>query len=190
MSELDEGALRAMVERALDHDPDAWECLYRHSYRRLYSYARRRLPTSEAAEDAVSETLLRAIERSSTFTWRGAGFDAWLYGILRNVVHESHRRRGRDERSASVGYLFSDDISDPIAEIVDAVDAEQDEMALRSAFATLSDTDREVLELRVVGGLSAEEVGSVIGKRPGAVRTAQSRALDRLRQAMEHRRDA
>jgi RNA polymerase sigma-70 factor (ECF subfamily) len=45
----------------------------------------------------------------------------------------------------------------------------------------LSDDDRELLDLRVVGGLSADEVASVLGKQPGAVRMAQSRALDRLR---------
>jgi len=53
------------------------------------------------------------------------------------------------------------------------------------AFATLGPDDREILELRVVGGLDAEEVGLVVGKRAGAVRMAQSRALARLRAALD-----
>ena len=52
---------------------------------------------------------------------------------------------------------------------------------MRQAFARLSDADRELLELRVVAGLSAEEAAAVLGRRPGAVRMAQSRALTRLR---------
>ena len=59
--------------------------------------------------------------------------------------------------------------------------ADEEAAELRSAVRLLSDEDQEVLELRVVGGLAAEEVAGVIGKSPGAVRMAQSRALSRLR---------
>ncbi len=53
---------------------------------------------------------------------------------------------------------------------------------LAEAFGRMTAKDRELLELRVVAGLSAEATASVLGKRPGAVRTAQSRALAKLRQ--------
>ena len=56
---------------------------------------------------------------------------------------------------------------------------------MRRAFGRLTDDEQELLELRVVGRLSAEEVGEVIGKRPGAVRMAQARALSRLRSLLE-----
>ena len=39
--------------------------------------------------------MLRAFNRIAAFTWQGAGFDAWLYGIARNVVQEAHRHSGR-----------------------------------------------------------------------------------------------
>ena len=51
--------------------------------------------------------------------------------------------------------------------------------------AACTDDEQELLELRVVGRLSAEEVGEVIGKRAGAVRMAQARALSRLRSLLE-----
>ena len=50
-----------------------------------------------------------------------------------------------------------------------------------AAFALLPDRDRELLELRVVAGLSSDEVASILDMQPGAVRTAQARALDKLR---------
>ncbi|MBV9285708.1 MAG: hypothetical protein JO176_13890, partial [Acidimicrobiia bacterium] len=56
--------------------------------------------------------------------------------------------------------------------------------AVRKAFGRLADGDRELLELRVVGGLSAEETAEALGRRPGAVRMAQSRALGRLRRLL------
>ena len=55
----------------------------------------------------------------------------------------------------------------------------------RKAFARLSDHEQELLELRVVAGLASQDVASLTGRRPGAVRMAQSRALDRLRTEYE-----
>ena len=59
---------------------------------------------------------------------------------------------------------------------LDQVLNDEEAAAVRIAFARLDPAEQELLELRVVSRLSAEEVASVIGKRPGAVRTAQSRA--------------
>ena len=58
---------------------------------------------------------------------------------------------------------------------------------MAAAFEQLSEDDREVLELRVVGDLSSDEVAEVIGKKPGTVRMAQARALDRLRTLLGER---
>jgi RNA polymerase sigma-70 factor (ECF subfamily) len=172
--------LEDLVARAGRADPDAWEALYRRVYPGLLAYASRRLDR-ERARDAVAETMARAIARIDRFEWRGGGFDAWLYGILRHVVVDAHRARGRDgerrERSEPRR-------ADPLEHVLDNEDARE----VRAAFARLPADDRELLELRVVAGLSAEEVGEVLGKRAGAVRMAQSRALERLRRELERSR--
>ena len=54
-----------------------------------------------------------------------------------------------------------------------------------AAFDLLSPDDREVLELRVIGEFSSDEVAEVLGKKPGTVRMAQARALERLREHLE-----
>ena len=185
-AELDPERLKEVVNRAKTHDADAWELLYRHSYQRLLSYARRRLPSVEAAEEAVSETMLRAVRGLESFTWRGVGFDGWMYGILRNVVLE--KQRG-PQRSAQLTERYG---SDPTRRRDDSagypeyhLDRMLDNAGLRAAFAALDPGDQEVLELRIVGELSAADAGAVIGKSAGAVRMAQSRALERLRTAMK-----
>ena len=68
--------------------------------------------------------------------------------------------------------------------------ANDDAAAVRWAFDRLGADDRELLELRVQGGLSSEEVGQLLGKQPGAVRMAQARALGRLRTILEEAVDA
>lgn len=182
-NQLDPQDLRETVRRAMANDPDAWESLYRHCRPRLLRYARSRLSTTQQAEDAVSDTVLRAMERIDTFTWQGAGFDAWLFGILRNVVLESYRGQERTRRLArradeiDLTRRHSSDVSEGLERAEDAA-------ALRAAFTTLGEDDRELLELRVVGGLTSDAAATVLGKSPGAVRMAQTRALDRLRAAL------
>ena len=167
----------------MERDPDAWESLYRRSYRSLFGFARRPLFDEQAAEDAVSETMIRALDNIDRFSWQGAGFDAWLYGIARNVVYEFARARQRtvvlvdDERPA-----------------IDAAPRSTQSPATRrrrcAGPSTADPEEREVLELRVHSGLSSEEVGRLLGKQAGAVRMAQARALQRLRMILEEVRGA
>jgi RNA polymerase sigma-70 factor, ECF subfamily len=169
--------LAALVRDARQGDGSAWEALYRRAYPRLLAYARRRLPSDDAARDAVSETMARAVRGLGRFRDDGNGFDAWLSGILRHVVLDAQRAAGR--RPVVVGGDLERASSQPGPE--DVALAGFDASTMRAAFARLEEGDRELLELRVVLGLSSDEVASVLGKRPGAVRMAQSRALDRLR---------
>lgn len=171
--------MRDLVERAGRFDADAWEALYRRSYLPLFGFARRRLFDDRAAEDAVSETMTRALDGIARFTWQGAGFDAWLFGIARNVVYELTRSRQRTSR------LVHEDRASTERGPEDHAVAAAESDAVRVAFDRLGPDDRELLELRIHAGLSSEEVGQVLGKQAGAVRMAQTRALQRLRTILE-----
>jgi len=165
-----------LVERAQRGDIAAWEEIYRRVYPPMLAYARRRLD-AEAARDAVSEAMARAVARIDRFTWSGAGFDAWLFGILRHVVLDAQRAGSWWGPAPPANNEAESDAPGPLDQVLGAERA----TAVRAAFHRLGAFDREVLELRVVAGLSSEEVAAVVGKKPGAVRMAQARALDRLR---------
>jgi RNA polymerase sigma-70 factor (ECF subfamily) len=169
----------ALVDRARDGDETAWEELYRRAYPRLLAYAARRLDPDRAS-DAVSETMTRAVARIDRYQpiQGSGGFDAWLFGICRHVVLDAQRAAGRRGIEPPAEGVVHVDFTE---RLVSAEEAD----AVRSAFARLSEDDRELLELRVLGGLSAEDVAAVLGRRPGAVRMAQSRALARLRRHLE-----
>lgn len=169
-----------LVASAQAGDEDAWEQLYRRSYPRLHAYLARRLGTAEAA-DAVHETMTRAVAGLDRYRTGPAGFDGWLFGIARHVSIDHHRRAGRSKRHSPAV------VPDPPmgGELDERLVMADDHLLVRRAYAALSPADRELLELRVVAGLSAEQTGAVLGRRPGAIRTAQSRALARLRRLME-----
>ncbi|MCU1462410.1 MAG: polymerase sigma-70 factor [Acidimicrobiales bacterium] len=169
----------ALAERAQTGDDDAWEHLYRLAYPRLLAYARRRL-AGDAAVEAVSETMVRAVSGVDRFVWQGAGFEGWLFGILRHVVLDAQRSAGRAPTMADADRALLTRPSDEPGPL-DHVLGDEEARAVRAAFERLAPADQELLELRVVAGLSADEVGRVLGKRPGAIRMAQNRALGRLR---------
>ena len=85
---------RAVLDAARAGDPDTWEALYRGAYPRLFAFARR-LATEEQAEDAVSETMVRAMGKITDYRPGPAGLDGWLFGITGPAGAEG---RGRGVR--------------------------------------------------------------------------------------------
>jgi RNA polymerase sigma-70 factor (ECF subfamily) len=180
----DPAAERHLVDRARAGDPDAWELLYRRAYPRLIAYARRRLAAQEQAEEAVSETMVRAMDMITRYRPRPVGIEAWLFGIARHVVLEAYRAGAR-QRPVDPAHLAAEPVL-PVGEDPESAILHSEERRLLArAFSRLSPQDQDVLELRVLSGLGAEQVGEMTGRRPGAVRTAQSRALARLRVEFE-----
>jgi RNA polymerase sigma-70 factor (ECF subfamily) len=170
-----------MVERARDGQRDAWEHLYRNVYPRLHAYAVRHAGAN-VGEDLVNETMARAVAAIHRFRWEAGGFDAWLFGILRRVCAEHQRRLGRRRRELT--FEPTTNGSEP----GDDIERAEDYAEVRRAFELLSSAERELLELRLIAGLSADDVARLLGKRAGAVRTAQSRALANLRRLMDQPR--
>ena len=109
---------------------------------------------------------------------RGRPFLAFMYGIAAHKVADAHRAAGRDlaypseslpeRRSTEAGpelRAMQSDSASRMSELLEILPAKQ----------------REILILRVVVGLSAEETAAAVGATPGAVRVAQHRALSRLK---------
>lgn len=158
-------------------DAATWEEFYKAMYPAMVSYARRRLQADEA-RDAVSEAMARALARPDRLPPAPGTPEAWVFGILRHVVLDLQRRSSRGFRALRRSATSTTDW----AEAVDGVVSHEEHRTVRQAFAQLPPRDREVLELRVVAGLSAEDAGQVLGMRAGTVRNAQYRALRRLRE--------
>lgn len=168
-----------LVARARRGDQESWATLYRRAYPRLVAFAHRRLGSADLAREAVSETMARAVAAIDSYSRDDDGFTPWLFGICRHVVADIHRFRYR-ENPERLGRV-DDDAPGPL----DALLESEERALVRTAFGRLEADERELLELRVVAGLSATEVSALLGKRPGAVRMAQMRALARLRTLVE-----
>lgn len=176
-----------VVDAARRGDRTAWEQLYRRLYPRLRSYLARHVGY-EGVEDAVNETMAKAIAGIAGYRSGPSGIDGWVFGIARHVSADHFRRFARDRRQHAVAHHISGHGPDGDLPVDHDLDLADDHARLRTMFSKLQPAEQEILELRVVAGLSTDEVAAVLEREPGAVRTAQSRALAHLRRLMEAER--
>ena len=176
-----------VVDAARRGDRTAWEQLYRRLYPRLRSYLVRHVGY-EGVEDAVNETMAKAIAGIETYRSGPSGFDGWVFGIARHVCADHFRRFTRDRRQHALAHRVNGHGPDGDLPVDHDLDLADDHARLRTMFSKLQPAEQEILELRIVAGLSAEEVAALLQRQPGAVRTSQSRALAHLRRLMDAER--
>ena len=164
------------VEAAKRGDRLAWEAAYVAYGKGLMGFLVLRLGDRDDASEALSETFLRALEKIRSLRGGADAFRAWLFRIARNVATDRMRQRSRVFPEADVPDTVDLVLGGPESHVVAAEDAAE----VREAFATLEPDDREVVWLRVCAGLSSDEVGRIVGKKPGTVRMQQLRALEAM----------
>jgi len=132
-----------------------------------------------AAEDLAGETWLAVAEGIRDFQGDALALRGWVFAIARRRLAD-HRRRSARRRTDPVASasLAETATSEDVAGTVAGQLSAQEAIALLTA--ALNPEQAEIIVLRVVGGLSVEEVARLLGKRPGTVRVAQHRALQRL----------
>lgn len=148
-------------------------------------YCRARVGAGErhtlSADDVAQEVCMAVMTALPRYSDQGRPFMAFVYGIAAHKVADAHRGAARIK-------------SDPVETIPEAMDVDDgpEQSALNSdasrrmgeLLGRLPDKQREILVLRLVVGMSAEETAEAVGSTPGAVRVAQHRALNKLKNEM------
>ncbi len=179
--------LDVLVSAAVDGERDAVEGVLSWIRPCVLRYCRARVGSQEkafaSADDVAQDVCLAVFTALPSYRDQGRPFIAFVYGIAAHKVADAHRSSARN-RAEPVP-----EIPDRTDELADGPEARaiQGESGLRMAklLDMLPDKQREILILRVVEGLSAEETAKVVNSTPGAVRVAQYRALSRLRKLCE-----
>jgi RNA polymerase sigma-70 factor (ECF subfamily) len=175
--------LSAAVRAARGGNEAAFRLLYREVQPGLLRYLRG-LVGGEDAEDLASETWLQIARDIRTFRDDGAGgFRGWAATIARHRALDHIRRMQR----RPVAGLTADVLVD-LPDRIDTADQAITHVSTQAAvelIATLPRDQAEAVLLRVVMGLDAQAVATVMGKRPGAVRTAVWRGLRKLGERLD-----
>ena len=174
--------LDAVVAEAVAGNRDALREVLETIRPIVVRYCRARVGATErsglSADDVAQEVCLAAITALPRYKDQGRPFLAFVYGIAAHKVADAHRAAARNRA----------DPTDVVPERY-ALEAGPEQMALDSEssarmnklLSVLPEKQREILILRVVVGMSAEETAEAVGSTAGAVRVAQHRALARLK---------
>ena len=168
-------AEQAQLEAARE-DLQHFVPLYERYFPRIYAYCLRRVDHAQEAEDLASHIFTQAM--SNLDQYRGGVVAAWLFRIAHNTLINHSRRRQPlplDEMPEVIEW------NDPADALIKAESHER----LRQLVARLPVEQQDLLLLKVVGGLTADEIGAVVGKSAGAVRVALHRIIRQLQQHYE-----
>jgi RNA polymerase sigma-70 factor, ECF subfamily len=183
-SQLDGGSkvsIRDLTADAVGGQPAAIESLLRQIRPMVLRYCRARLGRIsghyQAADDVAQEVCIALLSALPRYRDMGRPFASFVFGIASHKVADAMR-------SASSLAIPTEDLPDepddrpgPEETAVAYLEAER----VRRLLARLPAQQRELIVLRVLAGMSAQETGNELGMTPGAVRVAQHRALTRLR---------
>ncbi|GED85185.1 RNA polymerase sigma factor [Streptomyces sp. 6-11-2] len=176
-----DGDLGAAVARAQEGDEDAFAVAYRLVQPGLLGYVRGLV--GDDAEDVASEAWLEIARDLGRFRGDGAGFRGWTATIARHRALDHLRRRRVRPQAATLEQDVLE-LPGPYSTHDQALESMTTERAL-DLVRRLPRDQAEAVLLRVVVGLDGPAAARVLGKRPGAVRTAAYRGLKRLARQLD-----
>lgn len=167
----------AELLRRARRDPWAFSELYRRHVGEVHAWLSRRL--AWAASDLTAETFARAFLSIERFHDDHDGVALpWLLGIARNVLADTVRRDRIETRARErLGLPLDLATDDGFTEVEERLSPR---VALERHLDALPATEREALELRVVGEMPYRELAARLDIAPTAARARVSRALRRL----------
>ena len=169
----------SLLAAAREGSEAAWQELYNSLAPMVLGYLRAN--GAPDPEDVLSEVFLQAARDIARFEGEEPGFRSWVFTIAHHRLIDARRHAARRPVELS---------SEPPEPRERADDAADEALAkigadeVQRVLAELSDDQRAVLLLRVIGDLSIEDVAKALGKRPGAVKALQRRGLAAIKREL------
>jgi RNA polymerase sigma-70 factor (ECF subfamily) len=171
-----------LAQRASRHDQEAFAALYTAYVEKIYKYLYYKVGSTQDAEDLCEQVFLKAWEAIGRYTWCGYPFSSWLYRLAHNLVVDHYRTRRESIPLQDViaqGNEPSD--PDPAQALARTLDANE----LVQAIVQLTEDQRQVIALKFIEGYENSEIAQMLGKKEGAIRALQYRALRSLQSILE-----
>lgn len=171
------------VNRAIQGDHEAFGMLYEQYVERIFNYVFYRTGNQHDAEDLTARVFFRAMRRIPQYQERGLPVSAWLYRIAHNLVANWHRDRGRrPEISLDEGFASIPHSEHPEVTLLYLEERDR----LLQMIRELPPERQQLIILKFVEHLSNAEIGQIMGKTEGAVKSLYHRTLLSLRGDMEN----
>lgn len=168
----------ATLIRAARGEQEAFGILYQRYVNRIYNYIYYRTGSAQDAEDLTARVFFRAMRHIANYHNRGLPFSAWLYRIAHNLVANWHRDNSRrKEIPLDDLNLNNDNGGHPESVLIES----EEKARLLRIIRTLPQDRQLLLILKFVEHLSNAEIGQIMGKTEGAIKSLYHRTLLALR---------
>ncbi len=167
---------------AAQGDTDAFGVLYERYVNRIYNYIYYRTGNPFDAEDLTARVFHRAFDHISSYKNMGVPFSAWLYRIAHNLVanwhRDNHRRQEVPLEDATISHAL---VEQPEMTLVQNQEMDR----LLRTIRKLSADRQQLIILKFVEHLSNTEIGMIMGRSEGAIKSLYHRTLLVLRDDLE-----
>jgi len=171
---------RDLVAQAKSGDREAFTELYLKHFQRVFRHVYYMIGDRQEADALTNETFLRAWKVLQKYEDRGLPIENWLLKIGHNLATRYLKKRRPVQNIETVSLVdASEHRPEHIAEVA------SDVMTLRAAILRLPEIPQQVIIWRFLEGMSYEEVETLLGKKNGAIRVIQFRALKQLKTILE-----
>ena len=180
----DDGRASAeILARAARGDEAAWRSLVEAYSGRVYGLLRSQGADPELAEEIAQSTFCTVAQKLAEYVDAGR-FESWLFRIAMNRLRDHARRRRRHAKPAGEGEVL-EALAGAAPDPDEGRAGGEELAALRAAVARLSESDREVIDLRHVAGMSFKQMADHLGEPLGTLLARHHRALAKLRTILE-----
>lgn len=170
-----------ILARATQGESEAFGLLYEEHVSRIYSYIYYRVGNTHEAEDLTERVFYRALKHITNYRNRGLPFSAWLYRIAHNLVANWHRDNSRrKEIPLDDGILSPNQVEHPEQELLHSEERE----TLMGVIKRLPADRQQLIILKFVEHLSNAEIGQIMGRTEGAIKSLYHRTLISIRDEM------
>lgn len=163
-------------------DQEAFGELYERYVKKIYNYIYYRTSNTHDAEDLTARVFYRAMGHIQNYEDKGVPFQAWLYRIAHNLVANWHRDRGRRKiipLDDFVAATMRSESPDRHAE------DEEEREHLMAAIRRLPPERQQLLVLKFIENLSNAEIGEIMDRTEGAIKSLYHRTLIALRDDLQ-----
>jgi RNA polymerase sigma-70 factor, ECF subfamily len=169
----------SLLGAAREGSEAAWQELYDGLAPAILGYLRAN--GSPDPEDVLSEVFLQVARDIARFDGEEPGFRSWVFTIAHHRLIDARRHSARRPVELAPEPPEPGDRADDAAdEALARIGAEE----VHRVLAAISEEQRAVLLLRVIGDMSIEDVAKTVGKRPGAVKALQRRGLEAVKREL------
>ncbi len=181
-----------LIQRVLDGDDTAFSALVKKYQRSVHALAWRKVGDFHIAEDITQDAFLKAYQGLSTLK-EPQSFGSWLYVITANHYKAWRRKRRTWMQSledTSIAQLEKATYSGHIIEENEQMTEETQREVVKKLLAKLQESDRTVITLYYLGGMTYEEISNFLGVSVGAIKSRLHRARQRLKKEESMIREA